>query len=369
MHEAEPLEQINRTFVRFRGRQLTYFSGCDYFRLASHPRVLAAARDGLRRLSFNVAASRVTTGNHPVYGKLETALAEFFEAEAAVLTPTGYVTAMIAAQALAGSVSHALVDEQAHAALQDAARFLDCPILRFESRNAQSLALQAHRCGPGARILLLTDGMFARDGSAAPLERYLEVLPKDACLLVDDAHGAGILGANGRGTPEHAGVKRQRIIQTITLSKAFGAYGGAILGTAALRRRIISHSHLFIGSTPLPPPLANAGLEAVRLMASHGSQLRADLARNADFVKDGLRQAGVPVPEYPGPILRVVPRNQAEVGQLSRMLLRAGIYPPLTRYLRKSGNGYYRFVISSQHSMLQLQSLLRVLLRFYRERK
>ncbi len=138
---------------------------------------------------------------------------------------------------------------------------------------------------------------------------------------------------------------------------------------AALRRRIISHSHLFIGSTPLPPPLANAGLEAVRLMASHGSQLRADLARNADFVKDGLRQAGVPVPEYPGPILRVVPRNQAEVERLSRMLLRAGIYPPLTRYLRKSGNGYYRFVISSQHSMLQLQSLLRVLLRFYRERK
>jgi 7-keto-8-aminopelargonate synthetase-like enzyme len=368
MQEAEPLQQVNRTYVRVRGRQLTYFSGCDYFRLASHPRLLAAASRGLRHLGLNVAASRVTTGNHSVYVELESALARFFEAEAALLVPTGYLTGMIVAQVLAGSVSHALVDDQAHAALHDAARFLDCPVLQFESCNVQALALKAHRCGPGARILLLTDGMFARDGVAAPLGRYLEVLPKDAWLLVDDAHGAGVLGPNGRGTLEHTGVNRSRIIQTITLSKAFGAYGGAILGTSALRRRMIQDSRLFIGSTPLPPPLANAGLEAVRLMSTHGPGLRAALIRNASFVKDGLRRAGVPVPEFPGPILRVVPRNKTETERLSKMLLRANIYPPLTRYLRKSGNGYYRFVISSEHSPRQLESLLRVLVRFYQDR-
>src|SRR5439155_17340644 len=102
------------------------------------------------------------------------------------------------------------------------------------------------------KIILLTDGMFSHDGSAAPLAEYLTILPKDALILVDDAHGAGVLGKSGQGALEHAGVSRRRIIQTITLSKAFGIYGGAILGTARLREKIFCRSRMFIGSTPLP---------------------------------------------------------------------------------------------------------------------
>src|SRR5205823_9551281 len=114
-------------------------------------------------------------------------------------------------------------------------------------------------------LILLTDGMFSHDGSAAPLPEYLKVLPQDAQILVDDAHGAGVLGQTGQGSLQHAGVSRRRIIQTITLSKAFGAYGGAILGTARLRRKILNRSQIFVGSTPLPLPLANAALEGIRI--------------------------------------------------------------------------------------------------------
>ncbi len=242
MTEPEPLQQVNRTCVRFRNRTLAYFSGCDYFRLASHPEVIAAFQTGVRKYGLNVAASRLTTGNHQLYAELEEQLTAFFKAETATLVSTGYLTNLVVAQALAGNFSHALIDEKAHPSLLDAARFLDCPVLQFRHRDAKEVARAVSRCGPGAKLILLTDGMFSHDGSTAPLAEYLKVLPSDALLLVDDAHGAGVLGKTGKGSIEHAGVGRRRMIQTMTLSKAFGTYGGAILGTTALRQRILEHS-------------------------------------------------------------------------------------------------------------------------------
>src|SRR5712664_1592648 len=124
MTEPEPLQQVERTFVRFRGRKLSYFSGCDYFRLSSHPQVIAALKEGVEKYGLNVAASRLTTGNHVLYEQLEQRLAGFFGAENALLVSGGYATNLIVAQALAGSFSHAIVDEKAHPSLWDAARVL-----------------------------------------------------------------------------------------------------------------------------------------------------------------------------------------------------------------------------------------------------
>src|SRR5207248_680308 len=158
---------------------------------------------------------RLTTGNHVLYRQLEERLADFFSAENALLVSTGYLTNLVAAQALARNFSHALLEEKSHPSLRDAARFLDCPVVEFRHRNTESLASAIRRCGRAAKLIVLTDGMFSHDGSAAPLAEYLKVLPKDALLLVDDAHGAGVLGSTGQGAIEHAGVGRRRIIQTI----------------------------------------------------------------------------------------------------------------------------------------------------------
>jgi 7-keto-8-aminopelargonate synthetase-like enzyme len=361
MIEPEPLQQTNRTYVRFHQRKLSYFSGADYFRLASHPRVLAALQAGVKKYGLNVAASRLTTGNHALYLALEAQLAGFFAAASALLIPSGYMTNLVVTQALAGRFSHALIDEGSHPSLSDAARFLDCPVLQFKSRNPEALARAVHRCGPGSKLMVLTDGMFAHDGSAAPLAEYLEVLPKDALILVDDAHGAGVLGRTGQGALEHAGVSRRRIIQTITLSKAFGAFGGAILGTAQLRQRILDRSPMFIGSTPLPLPLANAALEGVRVLKADKS-LRRRLFANAAYVKAALREGGLLLAETPGPIVSLLPRRAGEAARLHRALLAAGIYPPFIKYPSGPLNGYFRFAISIEHSRRQLDSLIQVLL-------
>ena len=365
MIEPEPLQQIDRTYVRFHQRKLSYYSGCDYFRLASHPRVLAALQTGVRKYGLNVAASRLTTGNHALYHELEAQLAAFFDAESALLVANGYVTNLVAAQALAGHFSHALIDAGAHPSLADAARFLDCPVLQFKSRDPEAVALAVQRCGPGAKLLLLTDGMFSSDGSAAPLAEYLKVLPKDAQILVDDAHGAGVLGRQGQGAPEHAGVNRRRIIQTVTMSKAFGAYGGAILGSARLRQQILDRSRMFVGSTAPPPPLVNAALAGVRVLRADKT-LRPRLNRNAARVKMALRAAGLPLPETPGPIVPLLPRNPGEAARLNRALLAAGIYPPFIKYPGGPPSGYFRFVISSEHTPAQLDALIGVLSPFAR---
>src|SRR5205807_2308779 len=160
------------------------------------------------------------------------------------------------------------------------------------------------------------------NGSAAPLREYLSALPRDAMILVDDAHGAGVLGKTGRGTLEHAGVDRRRIIQTMTLSKAFGAYGGAILGTRTLRRQILERSAFFSGHTPLPLPLADSAIHAVQVLRADKS-LRKRLLQNAESVKTTLREKGFAADglSEPGPIVSFTARSPKATKELQRKFL------------------------------------------------
>lgn len=360
MSEPESLQQVRRTYVRHRGRELSFFAGCDYFRLASHPAVLKATVSGLKKFGLNVAASRLTTGNHELYKTVEKQLAEFFDAEAALLVSSGYVTNLIVAQALAGSFSHALIDEKAHMSPADAAQYLNCPILKFKHQDVADLKAALARCGEGARPIVLTDGLYAGDGTVAPLKAYLKLLPRDGLILVDDAHGAGTVGANGRGSLEVAGVSRQRVIQCVTLSKGFGCYGGAILGAKSLRTRVMANSRMFIGSTPPPLPLIHAASTAIRLVAETPA-MRTRLKSNADFLKDTLRNAGLKLAQTPGPILRIVLPTAALNERLRQALLAAGIHPPFLKYPGSPAGGNFRFVISSEHSKAQLTKLASVL--------
>jgi 8-amino-7-oxononanoate synthase len=268
----------------------------------------------------------------------------------------GYLAPMAVAQALAGDFTHALLDESAHGALVDAAKLLGHPIRKFKHCDAADLARQAARC---QRPLVFTDGMFGYDGSVAPLVDYLKCLPASARILVDDAHGVGVLGAKGRGTLEHAGVGRGRIIQCATLSKAFGAYGGVVMGSRVLREQILARSRIFMGTTPLPPPMAGAALAAVKILGA-GKAQREKLFANTRWLREALRSGGWEIVEMPGPIVRLplLPEKSAEA--LKKRLLAAGIYPPFLKY-GNDRQGVFRFVISSKHTVTQLDTVAALL--------
>lgn len=361
VREPPVLRPVDETYVWHAGRRLAHFAGSDYLRLSWHPAVRRAAEVAVGVYGTGVCASRMTTGNLPLYGELERELAVFFGVATATLTSAGYTAPLVAAQALGPDHSHVILDERAHACLRDAALLTGLPWSRFGHRDAGSLRKVIRSLGRRARVLVMVDGLFTHDGQVSPVGDYLGVLPETATLLVDDSHGAGVLGARGRGTAEWCGVPPRRLVVTITLSKAFGCYGGAILGARAVREKILSRSAIFTGNTPPSPPSVAAAREALAVMQREGESRRGRLRRNVALVKAGVEAAGGRVGDGPGPMFAVAPASRAVTERLRRRLLAEGIYPPLIRYPNGPAERYFRFAISSEHTPEQLANLTRVL--------
>lgn len=354
-----PLRMVDRTVVEYRRRRLAYFGGCDYYRLSTHPLVCDAARAVLEREGVGVAASRVTTGNHPLFEELEAWLVGFFGVPRALLVDAGYAANGIAAQALAGTVTHALLDERSHGSLVDAARFLDCPTQNFRHRDPADLRRQLAGLPRGARPLVLTDGLFGRDGAVAPVGEYLDLLPSRGRLLLDEAHAAGVMGTGGRGTLELCGVEDDRIVRTGTLSKAFGAFGGFILADKPLAERVVHRGTWFAASTPIPLPAAAAALAAGRLIAGDVA-MRQRLRTHTLEVKTALAGVGVKTMANDAPLIAVFPASGAAATALRSACLRRGVYPTLIRYPGGPPGGYFRIALSSEHTPAQLSALVAV---------
>jgi len=225
----------------------------------------------------------------------------------------------------------------------------------FKRGNANDLQRRLQAGRNIRRVVVISEGLFAHNGEIAPLREYLAVMPRSGLLLMDDAHGAGVLGKTGKGTSEELDLPAQRVIRTITLSKAFGVYGGAVLGARTLQKRIYGTSSALVGNTPLPPPLAAAALTAVELVQGDGD-MRRRLSANATQVKRALQSS-----DSSTPILGIVPEGRTAVAALRKRLLKHRVYPSFIRYPGGPRNGFFRFAISSEHRPDQLDALIAAL--------
>jgi 7-keto-8-aminopelargonate synthetase-like enzyme len=338
-----------------------YFGGSDYLRLSWHPEVRRAMAEAVERQGPSACASRMTTGNVPVYGRLEEALAGFFGVRSATLTSSGYLAPLVVVQALAGDYTEVLLDERAHACLVDAARWTGLPVRTFRHRDPADLERGRRGCGRGARVLVLTDGLFTHSGEVAPLAEYLERLSPSDTLVVDDAHGLAVLGEEGRGSCEWSGVDLQRCVVTGTLSKGVGVYGGVVLGKASVRRAILERSGIFTGNTALPPPCASGVLAALGVLDREGRERRQRLRRNSTWLRERLREDGYAVADGPGPMVSVATRTAAEARRWCARLRLAGVHPPWIRYPNGPAPEFFRFALSSEHTEEQVARLAEVL--------
>lgn len=357
------LEAVDATRVRSGGREMVYFGGSDYLRLSWHPAVRAAVVEGVERYGPCTCASRMTTGNAGVYGRLERALEGFFGGGGGVVTLTtaGYLAPMVAAQALGSRHTHVVMDERAHGCLRDAAALTGLPRLEFAHGSVEGFERVVGRLGRSARGLVLTEGLFTPGGRVAPIAGLVEALPRGWTLLVDDAHGVGVIGAKGRGSVEWAGVPFRAVILTFTLSKAFGCYGGGVLGPRWLREAILSESRMFMGNTPVPPPLACGALASVGVMEAEGEVRRRRIRERMELLgrlggwgqgwDDG----------RPGPMFAVVPASAGRARVLRRRLVSAGVYPSLIRYPNGPAPEYFRFALSSEHGEGEVGALAEAL--------
>jgi len=271
------------------GRRLLSFSCNDYLNLTQHPKVKAAAIAATERWGAGAGASRLVTGNHPLYADLEGRLARLKGTEAACVFGSGYLANAGIIPVLAGPDDLVLIDELSHACLWSGARLARGKVLEFRHNDVGQLEdlLSTHRARH-PRVLVATDGVFSMDGDLAPLAQMGALAERyDAWLLADDAHGLGVVGG-GRGAVAATGATVP--LQMGTLSKAVGAYGGYLCASRAVIELMANRARTLVYSTGLPPGAVAAATAALDLIASEPALVARPLAKARAFT----RIAGLP---------------------------------------------------------------------------
>ncbi|CAH1209274.1 8-amino-7-oxononanoate synthase [Candidatus Nitrotoga sp. BS] len=268
-HRCE-LQDAQGTRVKVNGKPLLSFSSNDYLGLACHPQLLAALQAGTQQYGLGAGASHLVSGHFSAHEELEQALAEFVGKPAALLFSSGYLANLGAVQALVGRRDRIFADKLNHASLNDAMLLSRAQVRRYRHNDMAHLAKLLKQPHNG-RKLVITDAVFSMDGDLAPLPELLALCEQyDAWLLVDDAHGFGILGEQGRGSLFHhrnsTGLTSPRIIYMATLGKAAGVSGAFIAAEQVVIDTLVQHARSYIYTTASPPALSCAVLACLRLL-------------------------------------------------------------------------------------------------------
>ncbi len=356
------LDFIGDTGVLFEGKEYTFFGGNDYHRFSRRPELLAAMAAAAERYGINTAGSRLTTANHPLYLELEARLAEFLGAEAAILCSAGYLSSSILVQGIAELYDVLFVDETAHGSLVDAAQQTGKSVERYSHADPDALGLLMRTTLSANQVpLILTDGIFASMGDIPPLAELTKLASRFGGKVVcDDAHAAGVIGELGQGSWEEAGISRDHIYQTGTLSKGLGGFGGFVAGSNADIARIRFHSRAFTGSTPPPLPIAAASIKALELLTSERYRITL-LRERTRVVKQRLKAAGFAVAVGDAPICSVTYLNPHKNQLLCEKLRANGIFAAVIDYPGSPPGGHYRFTLSSAHSDNEINHFCSVL--------
>ena len=341
------------------GRRYLYFAGTGYFGLHGHPEVIRAGIESFRRFGTHSATSRAGFGNNPILHRVEERLKEYFAAEDAAYFGSGYLSSLVLVQGLADRYETIFIDESAHFCLCDAAASAGKQLFAFRHCDPGDLAKKMRaKLKPGERPLVLSDGVFPTFGRIAPLPEYATIVASyDGLIGIDDAHGVGVLGPNGRGTGEHFGLPSDRYHLAATLSKAFGGHGGFVIGRKELISRIRTAVGAYVGSTPTPTPIAAATAKGIEILLAH-PEMRQRLRDNVATLKKGMKKLGLPADETPVPIVAWSLRSEGAMRRLQQELMRRGIAIAYLKYAGAPRSGVLRVTVFSTHTQGQIRRLL-----------
>ncbi len=343
--------------IREGGATLANFASNDYLGLANDPRVIEAAREALARYGFGSGASPLVTGHTRAHEEAEQAFAAFTGHPRALLFASGYAANLGILASLADRETALFADRLDHACLVDGARLSRAQFHRYP--HGDLVALERQLAGSKARSrLIATDAVFSMDGDVAPLPELLALAERfDAWLVVDDAHGIGVLG-EGRGTLAHFGLASERIVHMATLGKALGGHGAFVTGAPEVVEWLLQRARPYVFSTALPPAVAAAATAALAIVASEPVRVRRLHARIATL-REGLAgsgHAGV----SPTAIQPIVVGEPARALALSARLRERGhLVPAIRPPTVPEGTSRLRVSLSSEHTPGQVSALVR----------
>jgi 8-amino-7-oxononanoate synthase len=323
MREIEP---PSSPMVTMNGKKLINLGSNNYLGLTFHPRVIEATVKATEKYGTGSCSSRILAGTSGIHRKLEKKLADSKGTEDAVVFSTGYMTMMGTIATITKEDDLILSDDLNHASIVEGCRLSKAEVRRYRHNDMSSLEEELYRCEPSRNKLIVTDGVFSMDGTVARLPEIKKLAEEyDAMIMVDDAHGTGVLGETGRGTLEHFGLEGQIDIVSGTFSKSLGTIGGVTCSNSDIVTYLKLQSRPFIFSASPPPSVAATVLAALEVIEDEPELLR-KLHQNANTVKRGLLDSGFMLEETITPIIPLLVNDEEKTFKLTRLLEDDGVF-------------------------------------------
>ncbi|HML40471.1 MAG TPA: glycine C-acetyltransferase [Bellilinea sp.] len=344
------------------GRRVLNFCSNNYLGLANHPRLKAAASAAIERYGVGPGAVRSIAGTMDLHLELERRLAAFKGVESAITFQSGFTANLAVLPALVGKEDVIFSDELNHASIIDGSRLSGARIVRFAHANAADLERQIQaNAGSYRRALTVTDGVFSMDGDIAPLDEIYAVTERhDILLMVDDAHGEGVMGTGGRGIVDHFRLHGKVDVEVGTLSKAFGGVGGVVAGKAVIVEWLRQRGRPFLFSSAVTPPDVAAMIAAVDLL-EESTELVDRLWENARYFKAEMKNLGFDTGHSVTPITPIMLGEAPLAQQFSRELFEEGLFAMALGYPTvPQGKARIRVMLSAAHNQSDLNQALEI---------
>jgi glycine C-acetyltransferase len=338
------------------GKRVLNFCSNNYLGLANHPAIVAAAKNSVDTMGVGPAAVRSIAGTMTLHVELEKRLAAFKGVEAAITFQSGFTANLATIPVLVGKEDCIFSDRLNHASIIDGCRLSGAKIIAYEHNDPASLEEQIKaNLSQFRRALIVTDGVFSMDGDIAPLDKIYEVAQKyDILLMVDDAHGEGVLGKGGRGIVDHFGLHGKVDVEVGTMSKAFGVVGGVVAGKSVIIEWLRQRGRPFLFSSAVTVPDAAACLAAIDLLED-STQLVDKLWSNAKYFKAEMKNLGFNTGVSETPITPIMLGEAKLAQQFSRELFEEGVFAMALGYPTvPQGKARIRVMISAAHSQEDL---------------
>ncbi|MGJ3241022.1 MAG: glycine C-acetyltransferase [Anaerolineae bacterium] len=341
------------------GKRVINFCANNYLGLANHPRLKQAAKDAIDRYGIGPGAVRTIAGTMSLHQQLEQRLAEFKRVEAVVTLQSGFTANLATIPALVGKGDVIFSDRLNHASIIDGCRLSRAQIVAYAHNDVGDLQRKIAETTEYQRRLIITDGVFSMDGDIAPLPALYDVAQEHGIMLmVDDAHGEGVLGEGGRGIVDHFGLHGKVDVEVGTMSKAFGVVGGIVAGKQVIIDWIKQRGRPFLFSSAMTVPDVAACLEAVEIL-EHSDELVKRLWDNATFLKNEMQKMGFNTGGTQTPIIPVI-IGEAHVAQaFSRRLMDEGVFAMAISFPTvPHGTARIRVMNSAAHTQSDLEEAL-----------
>jgi glycine C-acetyltransferase len=344
------------THVQVDGSELLNLCANNYLGLANHPEIVAAAHEALDRWGYGMASVRFICGTQALHRELEQRLSGFLGTDDTILFSSCFDANGGLFEALLDEQDAVISDQLNHASIIDGIRLCKARRLRYSNGDMDELKARLEEATNARHRLIATDGVFSMDGYLARLDRICDLAERhDALVMVDDSHGVGVVGARGRGTPEHHGVIERIDIITGTLGKAIGgASGGYVSGRAEIVELLRQRARPYLFSNSVAPPVAAASIRALELIES-SHELRDRLRENTDYFRARMTELGFDVLPGEHPIVPVMIGDEVAAAAFATRLIELGVYAVSFSYpVVPRGTARIRTQMSAAHTRADL---------------